>query len=101
MTETYVVSSTGKPTITKDPNAHIDYPFDWSAWLADVEDTLNPAGCIALINGEDSDLITNVDPDAVWVEGGTVGETLQLTCRINTTGGRTDDRSVWLKIKER
>jgi hypothetical protein len=35
------------------------------------------------------------------VQGGMVNEKVRVRCRIITVGGRTDDRSVFLKIKER
>ena len=36
-----------------------------------------------------------------FVSGGVVGSNMNLTCRIVTTGGRTDDRSITLKILNR
>jgi hypothetical protein len=37
----------------------------------------------------------------VWLSGGTVGTTYRIVCRISTAGGRTDDRSIFVKIKDR
>lgn len=36
-----------------------------------------------------------------WISGGTAGTTYRVTCRIVTAGGRTDDRSIFIKVKER
>lgn len=36
-----------------------------------------------------------------FVSGGSVGEMLNLTCRITTAGGRIDDRTIVLKIVNR
>lgn len=95
-----------KPTIEKDPNATLDYPFDWTEYLAAlgvsgdvitdvlfildtplVEDRseLNPEGTIAV----------------VWVSGGTLNATHRVTCRITTAAGRVDDRSIFLKIRQK
>jgi len=104
MTDTYVVTTLGGitlPAITKDPDAVLDYTFDWAAWLTDISDTLAshtvevPAG-ITL----DSSSISGTKVIA-WISGGTAGTSYQITCRIVTTGGRTDDRSVFITIAER
>jgi hypothetical protein len=91
-----------KPTGIKDPNAILDYPIDYTAWLADITDTYSShsvivaAGSIAVqSSGYSSGKII------VWLSGGTVGETAAFTIRIVTFGGRTDDRTFYLKIKER
>ena len=49
-TETYVVTGTGadaKNTIVKDPNAVLDYTFDWSEWLDAITDTLASQSIVA------------------------------------------------------
>lgn len=99
--ETYVVGPNGKPTIKKDPNAVLDYSLDWSKYLAPLADTLTSA-VFTSDNGTvvESSTYTSSSARAV-VSGGTVGSTATLTCRITTVGGRTDDRSVYLKIVER
>ena len=89
------------PTILKDPDALLDYQFDWTAYL------LTPADEIAsgLFVADEGLQITNAvfgSTFAVaWITGGVVGQTHRLTCRITTTGGRVDDRSVFLKIDNR
>jgi hypothetical protein len=106
--DTFTVDAkTGKATIVKDPNAVLDYTFDWTAWIDLVGDVIvaddpavtsgvSPASNIAV----DSSSIVGKTV-VVWVSGGAVGETATLRCRITTSGGRIDDRSVFLKIKER
>ena len=85
----------------KDPNATLDYTFDWTAYLTPIADT------IASVTWVLGDGLTKVSQSnttltaTAFISGGTVGENLQLTCRIVTTGGRTDDRSVTLKIVDR
>ncbi|AVQ81644.1 phage fiber-tail adaptor protein [Variovorax sp. PMC12] len=104
---TYVVDR-GEAVIEKDPDATLDYAFDWSAWLA-----LNPGDSIAGAEFIVDPTLTVVDQafDAttatVWLSGGTKPATgpnkLRVTCRITTTNTppRIDDRSVFLKIVER
>ena len=55
---------------------------------------------------EDDDIVCDsysaVDNTVVaWISGGTAGTTYRVTCRIVTAGGRTDDRSIFIKVKER
>ena len=37
----------------------------------------------------------------VWLSGGQAGATYTVTNRIVTTGGRTDDRSIAIKVEDR
>ena len=37
----------------------------------------------------------------VWVSGGVVGTKGSVVVRVTTAGGRTDDRTIFFKIKER
>ena len=95
------VTNAAKPKGTKDPNAVLDYPISWAAWLADIVDTY-ASHTIAVTGG----LVVNSSSQAAGVitpilSGGTVGATATFTIRIVTTGGRTDDRTFYLKIAER
>ena len=105
MSETYVETGSGasaKYTITKDPDAVLDYIFDWSAWLAEIVDTIASAEIVVAAEGVvcDSDSIVD-DTVVAWISGGTAGATYRVTCRIVTAGWRTDDRSIFIKIAER
>lgn len=86
-------------TFTLDPDAVLDFTFDWTAWLADGEtiDThaIEPTDGITV----DS---SNIDGGLVvaWVSGAT-GTRQKLTCRITTDQGRTDDRTITLNVRER
>ena len=86
---------------TKDPNAVLDYQWDWSPWLpagdtiatADVTVT---AGDVA-INSE-SNTTTTV---TAWISGGTENTPADLTARVVTAQGRTDDRTIHLTLLHR
>ncbi|WP_037814323.1 hypothetical protein [Streptomyces sp. NRRL S-1022] len=86
----------------KDPASKLDYSWDWSAWLAEVADTISsatvtvPAGLTAVgapIVGD-----TTVTQR---VSGGTVDGVYSVVCQIVTGGGLIDERSIFLTIKER
>lgn len=101
-TDTYVISPTsGKATIKKDPNAILDYTWDWTAYLALITDT------IASVTFVLSSGITKVSSSftstkvTAFLSGGVVGAAEYATCRIVTTGGRTDDRTIYFKIADK
>lgn len=88
---------------TKDPQARLDYAFDWSAgWLAAGE-TISSQTVVSSGNGvtvdgspgQASGIVT------VWLTGGTVGTSAHVTCHITTSAGRQDDRTITIDVRER
>ena len=75
--------------LEKDPDGVLDYGFDWAEWLG--TDTIS-SYVLTLTTG-----ITL----AVWLSGGTAGVKYDVACRITTTGGRTDERTVSVRVLER
>ena len=88
-------------TFKKDPDAVLDYGFDWSTWLAIHGDTITastwtvPAGISEGANQRDG---TSVK---IWLSGGTVGESYVISCEIVTSDDRTDERSLTIMVEER
>lgn len=90
------------PVLIKDPSAELDYGFDWSArsWL-DAGETISaavwtiPAG-LTLITSQIVGSKT-----VAWIGGGTAGTDYTIACRITTSAGRTDERSMTLRVRER
>ena len=81
-------------TYKKDPDAVLDYTFDWGPWLTPLLDTIASVTWIAgtgLTLGTRTNSTTTA---TAFVSGGTLGTKPLLTCRITTAGGRTDDRSI-------
>ena len=88
-------------TYKKDPSAILDYTFDWEPYLTPIADTIASVTFVfdtALTKVSQSSTTTTA---TAFMSGGTLGEKHNLTCRIITAGGRTDDRSVTLSIVER
>ena len=83
----------------KDPDSTLDYDFDWSAWL-DVDETIVSHEIIT----DDSVTVDESSEDAgtvtVWLSGPQKG-TRRVTCRITTSQGRVDDRSITLHVTDR
>jgi len=88
-------------TYLKDPDAVLDYQVDWSDWL--------PAGdTITASQWFSSDAALVVDADTftgttatVWISGGDNRKRYTVTNRITTDGGRTDDRTITIRIAQR
>ena len=86
----------------KDPQAILDYTFDWSYWLAEGE-TIDsyiltvPAGVTL-----DSEQFTATTVTA-WISGGTDGVSYTVACKIVTDNAtpRTDERSIILIVSNR
>lgn len=84
----------------KDPDAVLDWVWDWNEWL-DEGETIVSSEFITTV-GLVIDSIGNTTKTAtVWLSGGTAGQVYQVTNRITTTAGRTDDRSITIRVTER
>jgi hypothetical protein len=97
----------GKPSIEKDPNAVLDYSIDWADWLlaCEPDDTIQTHQIVlqaaSALVVEQSATVNAGTRVTFWLSGGTAGTVERVVCRITTADGRIDDRSVWIKIKER
>jgi len=100
---------------TKDPEAVLDYAFNWADWL-DTSTTPNesiiahtvtvPSGLTldssAVANGVNTAGVTITNSLVIaWISGGTVGTTYRVECLITTSAGRKDERSLWITVQER
>ena len=84
----------------KDVQAVLDFTFDWTAWLA-VSETISTA-TITLASGITQNSQATVGPKVtVWLSGGTAGTTYTVACRIVTSQGRTDERTMRIAVSER
>ena len=85
----------------KDPNATLDYSFDWGPYLTPLGDTITLVEWVlsaGLTKVSQSNTATTA---TVFVSGGVLDEVETLTCRITTAGGRIDDRTISLNIVSR
>jgi len=102
----------------KDPNAVLDYKFDWYAltngtgtsdWLAAGE-TITNAFTVAVVGGAGGATDLAIDSSSrtdgntsvtVWLSKGVAGTDYGVRCRIVTSASRTDDRTMKIKCRER
>lgn len=87
-------------TWQKDPEAVLDWDFDWSDWLESGETISSyvvtvPTGITLAADGRVGAVIT------AWLSGGTVGSPYRVECKITTSDGRTDERSLTIRVQER
>jgi hypothetical protein len=83
----------------KDPDAVLDYFYDWTGWLSG--DTIIASTWIVptgLTKESESNTATGA---TIWVSGGTAGTNYPVTNRISTAAGRTEDRTSVIKCKDR
>ncbi len=85
---------------TKDPSAILDWAFDWTDWLAAAETITDhtitaDTGLTVDSSTEDAGVVT------VWLSGGTAGENYKVACLVTTSAGRTDERTIWIKVTNR
>jgi len=88
----------------KDPDEVLDYQLDWTGALDDGDTIATSAWTIVTA----PDVVLEIDSDTsssstttVWLSGGTLGERYALRNRITTTGGRTMDQTVSIRIRTR
>ena len=84
----------------KDPQSTIDYKIDWSATLSESSpaDTISTStwSATGLTVASESETTTTT---TVWCSGGTVNQYAQLVNTIVTSGGRTYERTINIKVQ--
>lgn len=86
----------------KDPQSVLDYSLDWGPWLG-ATDTITISTWVL-----DSPLVSegggesNTDTTTtLFISGGEAGQSYNVTNSITTLGGRKDDRTIELRIRNR
>ena len=88
----------------KDDDAVLDFSFRWTDWVAEGETIVSfkitvPTGITLGVGAqaayESGGAIT------YWLTGGTIGRTYAIACRVTTSAGRIDERTMLVKVIER
>jgi hypothetical protein len=86
--------------VEKDPVAVLTYTISWAAWLA-TGDTIS-AVVWTVPTGITQDAVSNDSTTAsITLSGGTHGETYDVKCKITTTAGLVDKRTLRFVLSER
>ena len=84
----------------KDPSAILDWVFDWSAWLGAGE-TITSHTIVAATGIVKDSSTEAAGKVTVWISSGTTGTTYKCACKIATSAGRTDERTIWIQVQDR
>lgn len=86
----------------KDPDARLDYIFDWTEWLGTAGDVITLHE--VLVSSPELVVESAFHDDTtvtIWLTGGVVYKVYSVTCRIHTSAGRFNDRTAQLPIAQR
>ncbi len=87
-------------TFVKDPDAVLDFGFDWSSWLATGETISAATWTVPTGLTKTSQSATSTVATA-WISGGTAGTSYELACKVLTSAGRTDERTMKIIVRSR
>jgi hypothetical protein len=84
----------------KDPEAVLDYKWDWTNWLEEDETILAytvtvPTGIVLDTDFSNGKMIT------AWFSGGTAAKDYWVNCHIITSQNREDDRRISIQCRNR
>lgn len=83
--------------VEKDPNGRKDYGIDWTALLGVGETITNVVWTLPAEITSDSN-VQSGNNTIIWLSGGTAGKKYPIKCRITTSRGMVDERTVTLGV---
>jgi len=84
----------------KDPDATLDYGFDWSQWLQ-IGESLYSFVVSATTGITVASSASTTGSVIVWLSGGTSGSRYDIACKITTTDNRIDERTIRIDVRNR
>lgn len=91
--------------ITHDPDAILDYVFNWTDWFSVNEDNDFIISQTVTVSDDLTLTSSAISSDGMkvvaWISGGTVNDQSTAVCHIVTSAGRQDDRTMQLWVQER
>ncbi len=90
----------GFPLFIKDPDAVLDFGFNWATWLQTGETISSVTWTVpsGIVKTAQDDYVTAA---SIWLSGGTAGTNYNVACKIVTTLGRTDERTMTISVRNR
>lgn len=83
----------------KDPDATLDYFWDWTAYAGESQivhyDFIVPPGIEEVNRSRDGNRCY------LWLKGGQRGNVYNVTCRVTFDSGVVDDRSIRISVVDR
>jgi len=97
-------------TFTQDADEKLDFTIDWTLWMATADVLNGSSWSVETFAGDASPLAAALSPSpsydagenktTVWLEDGSNGKTYRVTNTVTTTGGRTGEKALLLKIND-
>jgi len=88
-------------TFVKDPDAVLDYTFNWAPWLANdtiASSTWTVESGITIVPASESFIDTET---TLFLSGGSVNMKYEVTNKITTAASRTDERTMLIRVRDR
>lgn len=83
--------------LEKVPNAVLDYQLNWDKWL-DTDETITASTWTVSAGITMSDSANTDRTATVILSGGTAGQPYTATNQVTTSGGRTDERTLKIRV---
>lgn len=89
--------------VEMDDDAVLPFRMDWSEWIAEESDTFTgtPTITVTPATGLAASSPTYDGDDAVWWLTASATGTYRIAVKVTTAGGRTDERTVTVVVRER
>ena len=91
--------------VKKDPDADLDYGFDWTAWLGGTDTIIESTWLVPSASGltaHSPSISTDGKVTSVWLKSGNASRAVYAaTNHIKTAAGREDERSLRVTIVDR
>jgi len=85
------------PSFIKDPQAVLDFNWDWSVWLGEGE-TITDKTVTPDVGLTVNSSSINGGIVAAWLAGGEIGTSYSVACTITTSAGRTETRRIQISV---
>ena len=86
----------------KDPDEVLDYTHDWTPRMTEGDAFAGLPTCTVVTGDVVVDTVTASGfLQTVWLSGGTADTAVKLTLRVTTTGGRTFEETVRMRVENR
>jgi len=90
--------------VVKDPDARIDYEFDWAAAYPDGQAVVASGWTIAPDRNNGIEVAAaahDLTRTTATLAGGVVGHVYRVTNRVTLSDGQIDERSMTVRVEER
>jgi hypothetical protein len=90
-------------TFIKDPEAVLDYEWNWANWLQEGEIISTAAVVVAGVSPElVCDDFEHMDNTVTcWLSGGSEGAGYAVVCTVTTNQDRTEERTIYIVVQNR